>query len=102
MHISNDFHMQVTSTEEHFMGFRVQVDNAFSSQQSNVCVTCIYIYIARQPTKYLPLFISVTLFVSMTLICLAATLNTKPKTGPSIYFVYITVCWMYINKKCNT
>ena len=51
MHISNVFHTQVASTEEHFMGFIVQVDSAFSSQQSNVCVTCIYIYIARQPTK---------------------------------------------------
>ena len=39
MHIANVFHMQAASTEKHFMGFRVQVDMAFSSQQSNVCVT---------------------------------------------------------------
>ena len=45
MHIYNVFHMQATSIKEYFMGFRVQVDSAFSSQQSNVCVTCVYIYI---------------------------------------------------------
>ena len=39
MHIANVFHMQAASTEKHFMRFRVQVDMAFSSQQSNVCVT---------------------------------------------------------------
>ena len=36
---ANVFHMQAANSKEHFMGFRVQVDMAFSSQQSNVCVT---------------------------------------------------------------
>ena len=38
MYSANVFHMQAANSEDHFMGFRVQVDGAFSNQQSNVCV----------------------------------------------------------------
>ena len=35
---ANIFHMQAANSKEHFMRFRVQVNDAFSSQLSNVCV----------------------------------------------------------------
>ena len=44
---ANVFHMQAANSKEHFMGFRVQVNGTFSSQQINVCVNngfyhCLY------------------------------------------------------------
>lgn len=41
MYSANVLHMQASNTEEHFMGFRVQVDDAFRNQERNLCV--IYI-----------------------------------------------------------
>ena len=58
---ANVFHMQAANSKEHFMGFRVQVNGTFSSQQINVCVNngfyhCLYhlyyLYVQWLPLAY--------------------------------------------------
>ena len=54
MYNANVLYMYASNSKEHFMEFKVQVDNTFSSQQSNVCVlyiVCVWKKI-KKPTYF--------------------------------------------------